>query len=157
MFCQLLQNWSSSASNDHPISWEIDLTTFVLKLFDIDIWIFYCSILFKVLPLAYFYMLRPFLQSVKSISIFIHALYILFYLQLFMPSCTFLKRVVSPFYDLNCEFRGYHYISLPFKKYFIIQVRAGKIRHTLLLCTYRVPEVASRRKYCVPRLFISSL
>ena len=35
--------------------------------------------------------------------------------------------------------------------------RAGKIRHTVVSCTYRVPEVVLRRmKYRVPKIFISS-
>ena len=36
--------------------------------------------------------------------------------------------------------------------------RTGKIRHTLLSYTYRVPEAASRRtKYRVPKIFLSLL
>ena len=36
--------------------------------------------------------------------------------------------------------------------------RAGKIWHTLVSCTYRVPEAASRRTKCrVPKIFISLL
>ena len=35
--------------------------------------------------------------------------------------------------------------------------RAGKIRHTVVSCAYRVPEVVLRRtKYRVPKVFISS-
>ena len=36
--------------------------------------------------------------------------------------------------------------------------RAEKIRHTVVSCTYRVPEVVLRRmKYRVPKIFMSSL
>ena len=54
-----------------------------------------------------------------------------------------------------CAYYVRSYARVYIRTYYV--GRAGKIRRTVVQCTYRVPEVVSRRtKYHVPKIFISS-